>query len=119
MLEKLNLPALTVHRDMAQERRIEYYTQFKEGKKRIMVTTNLLARGIDIDKVNLVINFDAPESSDDYLHRVGRAGRFNTKGIAVSFIATDEDRKILAEIQARFEVKIEPLPSAFEEKSLL
>lgn len=119
MLEKLNLPALTVHRDMPQERRIEHYRQFKEGMKRIMVSTNLLARGIDIDKVNLVINFDAPEGSDDYLHRVGRAGRFNTKGIAVSFITTEEDKKVLEEIQARFEVKIEELPKSFEEKTLL
>lgn len=119
VLEKLNLPTLTVHRDMPQERRIEQYQQFKEGKKRIMVTTNLLARGIDVDKVNLVINFDAPESSDDYLHRVGRAGRFNTKGVAITFVTTEEDKKILEEIQARFEVKIEALPQTLEEKKAL
>lgn len=119
MLEKMNLPTLTIHRDMAQERRIDQYKQFKEGKKRIMVTTNLLARGIDIEKVNLVINFDAPENSDDYLHRVGRAGRFNTKGIAITFVTTEEDKKILQEIQERFEVKIEELPKTFEEKKLL
>lgn len=107
ILEKLGLQTLTIHSDMTQEKRIEQYKHFKEGKKRILISTNLMARGIDIDKINLVVNFDAPENSDDYLHRVGRAGRFNTKGIAITFVTTDEDKTILKEIQDRFEVKIE------------
>lgn len=119
MLEKLQFSTLTIHSEMTQERRIEQYKEFKEGKKRILVTTNLMSRGIDIDKINLVINFDAPDNSDEYLHRVGRAGRFNTKGIAVTFVTTEDDKKILQEVQSRFEVKIEQMPETLQEKSAL
>lgn len=119
LLEKMKLQVLTIHRQMTQERRIEQYKSFKEGAKRILVTTNLMARGIDINKVNLVINFDCPAGSDDYLHRVGRAGRFNTPGIAVTFVTTEEDKKVLKEIQDRFEVKITEFPKNIEEAKLL
>jgi ATP-dependent RNA helicase UAP56/SUB2 len=95
--------------------RIENYRQFKEGQKRIMVATNLFARGIDIERVNLVINYDMPESSNTYLHRVGRAGRYNTKGIAITFVTTEDDKKVLEEIQTRFELKIEQLPQTIDE----
>ena len=80
-----------------------------------MVTTNIFARGIDIERVNLVINYDMPESSNTYLHRVGRAGRYNTKGIAITFVTNPEDKEILEEIQKRFELKIEPLPQTIDE----
>lgn len=119
LLEKMKMQVLTIHRQMTQERRIEQYKSFKEGAKRILISTNLMARGIDINKVNLVVNFDCPTSSDDYLHRVGRAGRFNTPGIAVSFVTTDDDKKILKEIQDRFEVKIAEFPKNIEEAKLL
>lgn len=60
-----------------------------------MVATDLFGRGIDIERVNIVINYDMPEDSDSYLHRVGRAGRFGTKGLAITFVATNEDEEIL------------------------
>lgn len=62
-----------------------------------MVSTDLFGRGIDIEKVNIVINYDMPSTSDQYLHRVARAGRFGTKGLAISFVATKEDLEILEE----------------------
>merc|ERR1712224_1028560 len=65
---------------------IARYKQFKEFQKRIMVSTDLFGRGIDIERVNIVINYDMPEDSDSYLHRVGRAGRFGTKGLAITFV---------------------------------
>lgn len=68
----------------------------------MLVSTNLFGRGIDIERVNLVINFDMPDEPDDYMHRVGRAGRFETKGSAISFIASKEDEKTLADIQSTF-----------------
>lgn len=74
-----------------------------------------MARGIDIERVNLVINYDMPESSNTYLHRVGRAGRYNTKGIAITFVTTEDDKKVLEEIQTRFELKIEQLPQTIDE----
>jgi ATP-dependent RNA helicase UAP56/SUB2 len=60
-----------------------------------MIATDVLGRGIDVERVNIVFNYDMPDSSDQYLHRVGRAGRFGTKGLAISFITTDEDKKVM------------------------
>jgi len=59
-----------------------------------MVATDIFGRGIDIERVNIVINYDMPPNSDTYLHRVGRAGRFGTKGLAITFLATEHDSKI-------------------------
>jgi ATP-dependent RNA helicase UAP56/SUB2 len=75
----------------------------KEGHKRILVATDLVARGIDIERVNIVINYDMPESADTYLHRVGRAGRFGTKGLAITFISSEEDSAVLNSVHERFE----------------
>ena len=84
-----------------------------------MVSTDLCGRGIDIGKVNVVVNYDMPlkvaklpenAASDQYLHRVGRAGRFGTRGLTISFVSTEDDEGVLADIQKRFEVKIAPLP---------
>ncbi len=80
---------------MPQEKRNAIYDQFKDVKFRILVTTDLFARGIDIEKINIVINFDMPHESDQYLHRVGRAGRFGTKGLAISFISDQKDNDVL------------------------
>lgn len=79
-----------------------------------MVATDLFGRGIDIEKINIVINFDMPTESDQYLHRVGRAGRFGTRGLAISFVSSQKDSEILNEVQSRFEVKVEELPSSID-----
>lgn len=84
-----------------------------------MIATELFNRGIDIEKINIVFNFDMPKLSDEYLHRVGRAGRFGTKGLAITFVETDEDKTVLAEIQKRFEVKIGQLPATIESSSYM
>jgi len=79
-----------------------------------MVATNIFGRGIDIERVNVVINYDMPESSDTYLHRVGRAGRFGTKGLAISFIANKADADVLNSVQDRFVVNIKSLPDEID-----
>merc|ERR1712054_510659 len=105
---------------MPQEERIRRYKAFKNGDKRIMVATDLFGRGIDIEKVNIVINYDMPETSDQYLHRVGRAGRFGTRGLAISFTTSEEkDIKILEETQSRFEVKVDELPNEIDVSSYM
>lgn len=115
LLIECNFPSICIYggRDMPQEERIRRYKAFKAGDKRIMVATDLFGRGIDIEKVNIVINYDMPESSDQYLHRVGRAGRFGTRGLSISF-ATKEDYNILEETQSRFEVKVDELPNEID-----
>ena len=74
-----------------------------------MVTTDVFGRGIDIAKVNIVFNFDMPDSTDSYLHRVGRAGRFGTKGLAITFVSNKEEKDILNQIQERFAVHVKEL----------
>lgn len=70
-----------------------------------------------MDKVNVVINYDFPETANEYLHRVGRAGRFGTKGLAISFVTTEEDQKRMEEVQMKFAVDVPPLPDTID-KSL-
>jgi len=114
LLEDQAFPAISIHRAMKQEQRLAAYQAFKKFEKRILVATNLFGRGMDIEKVNVVFNYDMPENSDTYLHRVARAGRFGTKGLAISFVADEEDAKILNEVQDRFEVEIQELPESID-----
>lgn len=114
LLTECNFPSIAIHRGMSQEERLARYKSFKEGHKRILVATDLVARGIDIERVNIVINYDMPDGADTYLHRVGRAGRFGTKGLAITFIGSDEDSKILDAVHERFEVEIKELPEQID-----
>lgn len=97
--------------------RIKIYEAFKQFKLRFLVSTDIFSRGIDIEKINIVFNYDMPDNSDSYLHRVGRAGRFGTKGLAISFVSGDEDKKVLEDVQKRFEVKIGELPTTIDSAS--
>merc|ERR1712086_517955 len=119
LLVECSFPSIAIHSGLKQEERIEKYKEFKEFKKRIMVATDLFGRGIDIERVNIVINYDMPEDSDSYLHRVGRAGRFGTKGLALTFSASDEDSAVLKQVQERFEVNIGEMPSQIDTTSYL
>jgi ATP-dependent RNA helicase UAP56/SUB2 len=114
LLADCNFPSICIHSVMKQEERIERYKKFKEFQSRIMVATNIFGRGIDIERVNVVINYDMPENADTYLHRVGRAGRFGTKGLAISFVASDADKEVLKEVQSRFVVNIPQLPDEID-----
>jgi len=114
VLSDCNFPSISIHSGMPQEERIEKYKQFKDFQHRIMVATDLFGRGIDISRVNVVINYDMPESSDQYLHRVGRAGRFGTKGLAISFVSSEKDAKVLNDVQSRFVVQVETLPNQID-----
>lgn len=116
LLKEQNFPAIDIHRSMKQSERLERYDLFKNFKRRILVATNLFGRGIDIERVNIVFNYDMPEDSDTYLHRVARAGRFGTKGLAISFVSdsSDDDTKILDQVQKRFEVSIKELPDEID-----
>ncbi|KAH9621610.1 hypothetical protein KSS87_005266 [Heliosperma pusillum] len=95
LLVDSNFPSICIHSGMSQEERLSRYKGFKDGKQRILVATDLVGRGIDIERVNIVINYDMPDSADTYLHRVGRAGRFGTKGLAVTFVASSSDSTVL------------------------
>jgi len=119
LLNDCNFPSICIHSSMKQQERIERYRKFKEFQARIMVATNLLGRGIDVERVNVVINYDMSESADTYLHRVGRAGRFGTKGLAIAFISSEDDGKVLNDVQSRFAVNISELPDEIDTSSYM
>jgi len=119
LLTECNFPSICIHAGMRQEKRISEYKKFKDLGARILVSTDLFGRGIDIERVNVVINYDFPDQSDQFLHRVGRAGRFGTKGLGISFISSETDQEILDQVQSRFEVNIGELPDEIDVSSYM
>lgn len=116
LLESLKFPSTTVHSGLDQLERLKRYQGFKNMEKRIMVSTDVMGRGIDIERVNLVINYDMADSRASYLHRVGRAGRFGTKGIAITFVSSKEETETLNDVQKNFEVTVEALPEKVDKE---
>ncbi|KAF2135686.1 uncharacterized protein K452DRAFT_293039 [Aplosporella prunicola CBS 121167] len=110
LLRECNFPSIAVHSGVSQEERIKRYKEFKEFNKRICVATDVFGRGIDIERINLAINYDLPGDPDSYLHRVGRAGRFGTKGLSISFVSSEADDEVLHTIEKRFEVPLPEFP---------
>lgn len=119
LLIECNFPSIDIHSGIRQEERIKRYKAFKDFQKRILVATDIFGRGIDIERVNIVINYDMPSSPDSYLHRVGRAGRFGTKGLAISFVSSEPDSEVLQGVQSRFEVAISELPNEVDQASYM
>jgi len=119
LLNECNFPSIAIHGDLEQEERLKRYQLFKDFKKRIMVATDIFGRGIDIERVNIVINYDMPDCPDTYLHRVGRAGRFGTKGLTITFVSTDEDKKTLQNIQDKFLLKVKEFPESVDSSTYM
>jgi len=97
-MERVAIPSITIHGEKDQAERSEAMKKFKDGDCRILIATDVSARGIDIPDVNYVINYDLPEKAENYVHRVGRTGRGVNKGLAISFCSEDEKER-LNEIQ--------------------
>lgn len=119
LLTEANFPAIAIFRGLPQTERLARYRAFKNFEKRILVATDLFGRGMDIERVNIVFNYDMPENSDSYLHRVARAGRFGTKGLAISFVSTEDDAATINSVQERFLVGVGELPEEIETSSYL
>jgi len=101
-----------IHSDMTKPERKDIITRFREGNYRLLISSNLTARGVDIQQVNVVINFDIPKSPETYLHRIGRSGRWGRKGIAINFV-TKHDILNMKYIERHFNINIPDLPSDF------
>ncbi|OQV18523.1 Spliceosome RNA helicase DDX39B [Hypsibius exemplaris] len=114
LLVEQNFPAIAIHSAMTQEERLDRYQKFKNFEKRLLVATDLFGRGMDIERVNIVVNYDCPIDSDTYLHRVARAGRFGTKGLAITFVSDDADSKIMNQVQDRFDISVPELPDELD-----
>ena len=101
-----------IHSNMDKEERTQKYYDFKAGTSRILISTNLTARGIDIQQVSIVVNFDIPKDVHSYLHRIGRSGRWGRKGTGINFI-TKRDVTYLRDIEKFYNTQIQELPSSF------
>tara|TARA_B100000963_G_scaffold360282_1_gene390570 strand:- start:1481 stop:2752 length:1272 start_codon:yes stop_codon:yes gene_type:complete len=113
MLED-NFPAKCITGDMTQEDRNTIVREFRDGVFRVLITTDLLSRGLDIQQISLVINYDMPKDTEVYLHRIGRGGRYGRKGVAINFADFKNkisDKKIMIDIEKFYSIKIDELPS--------
>merc|ERR1711892_1510632 len=99
----------SMHGDMTGQDRELIMKEFRSGSSRVLITTDLLARGIDVQQVSLVINFDLPGNRENYIHRIGRSGRFGRKGVAINFIAGDDVRQ-MRDIEQFYNTQIEEMP---------
>lgn len=115
-LEEENFPITSIHGKMTQEERNEIVQEFRNGKTRILLTTDLLARGIDIPQVNLVINYDIPPNKETYIHRIGRCGRFGKKGVSITMVKMEDpnDVKSLNKLKNYYNINIKELPEDIE-----
>lgn len=109
-----NFTVATIHGEMPQEERTRIVESFRRGDSRILLSTDLLSRGIDVQQVSIVINYDVPYSIENYIHRIGRSGRFGRKGVAINFV-THIDIGKLHDIQKFYHTEIEELPENFSE----
>jgi len=108
-ISELGFSCYYIHSKMLQENRNKVFHGFRNGNCRCLVSTDLCTRGIDIQTVNVVINFDFPYNAETYLHRIGRSGRYGHLGLAINFV-TDEDKMNLFTIEKELSTKISPIP---------
>jgi translation initiation factor 4A len=113
-LEKKNYTVGLIHGGYNQYERNDILGDFKIGKTRILIATDILARGIDIQQISLVINYDIPYKVEPYIHRIGRSGRFGKKGIAINLVTMD-DAQNMKKIERHYNTMVEPLPMNFME----
>ena len=102
-------PVCCIHSNMEREERENAFKEFKNGKSRVLISSNVTARGIDIQQVSIVINFDVPKDIHTYLHRIGRSGRWGRKGVGINFI-TRRDTSKLKEIEGYYACEIKEMP---------
>jgi superfamily II DNA/RNA helicase len=116
-LKAQNFSITTIHGKMTQQERNNIVQEFRDGKTRLLLTTDLLARGIDVPQVNLVICYDMPPDKETYIHRIGRCGRFNKKGVSVSFIkmSDNNDMKLLNMMKNTYKINIKEMPENIDE----
>src|ERR1700712_5852074 len=105
-----------MHGDMEQAQRDVIMKEFRSGSSRVLIATDLLARGIDVQQVSLVINYDLPANRENYIHRIGRGGRFGRKGVAINFVTAD-DVRMMREIEQFYSTQIEEMPMNVAGKS--
>ena len=104
-----NFTVVAMHGEMPQKERDQIMTQFRSGKARVLITTDIWGRGLDVQQVSLVISYDLPANRELYIHRIGRSGRFGRKGVAINFVK-DDDIRILRDIEQFYSTQIDEMP---------
>jgi superfamily II DNA/RNA helicase len=107
-----NFPVCQIHSQMEKDERLQSFNDFLNGTSRVLISSNVTARGIDIQQVSTVINFDVPKCVHTYLHRIGRSGRWGRKGMGINFVTRRDTRK-LREIEQHYSTQINELPANF------
>ena len=111
-----NFPVSQIHSNMDKEERTLSYNDFINGKTRVLISSNVTSRGIDVQQVSIVINFDIPNCQHNYLHRIGRSGRWGRKGMGINFV-TRRDINIMKDIEKFYSTEIKELPNNIVEKN--
>jgi translation initiation factor 4A len=109
-MKKKDFTVSAMHGEMEMKEREVIMKEFRSGSSRVLITTDLLALGIDVQQVSLVINYDLPSNIENYLHRIGRSGRFGRKGVAINFV-TEDDVRTLRSIEQHYNTQVEEMPS--------
>uniref|UniRef100_A0A7S3R1Q8 RNA helicase n=1 Tax=Dunaliella tertiolecta TaxID=3047 RepID=A0A7S3R1Q8_DUNTE len=104
-----NFTVASMHGDMVQKERDAIMQEFRSGAARVLITTDVWARGLDVQQVSLVINYDLPNNRELYIHRIGRSGRFGRKGVSINFVRND-DIRILRDIEQYYSTQIDEMP---------
>jgi len=108
-MREANFTVAAMHGEMPQKERDAVMDEFKDGKQRVLISTDVWARGLDVSQVSLVINYDLPNNRELYIHRIGRSGRFGRKGVAINFVKSD-DIRILRDIEQYYSTQIDEMP---------
>merc|ERR1711917_166502 len=108
-MREANFTVSAMHGDMPQKERDAIMKEFRSGQSRVLITTDVWARGIDVQQVSLVINYDLPNNRELYIHRIGRSGRFGRKGVSINFVKND-DIRILRDIEQYYSTQIDEMP---------
>ncbi|GAX72733.1 hypothetical protein CEUSTIGMA_g189.t1 [Chlamydomonas eustigma] len=108
-MRQSNFTVASMHGDMVQKEREAIMGEFRAGSARVLITTDVWARGLDVQQVSLVINYDLPNNRELYIHRIGRSGRFGRKGVAINFVKND-DIRILRDIEQYYSTQIDEMP---------
>lgn len=111
-LDSRGFPISIIHGEMSSSERSEVMRNFRQGSSRILLSTDLLARGIDVQQVELVINYDLPDNKANYIHRVGRTSRYGRKGTAINLVS-DRELREMNDIKRHYQATIEELPASF------
>jgi len=108
-MREANFTVSCMHGDMPQKELEAIMAEFRAGSSRVLISTDVCARGLDVQQVSLVINYDLPNNRENYIHRIGRSGRYGRKGVAINFVKAD-DIRILRDIEQYYSTQIDEMP---------